>query len=88
MTSICQVFYSGLVDGVSPSGTLVRFEHEGSTQTPDRRITVQPLTPATIYYFKVSAITERGPGREVNIKAQTAGVDSDLGTCIHSAIIQ
>lgn len=85
------MFYSGLVDGVSPAGTLVRFEHEGTVATPAgtaTSITIQPLTPGTPYFFKVSAISDRGQGMEIDIEAQTEDVTSYFGKarmniCIH-----
>ena len=76
------MFYSGLVDGVSPAGILVRFQHEGTVATTsgeDTSITIQPLTPGTNYLFRVSAISERGKGMEIDKEAQTEGVRSSLG---------
>lgn len=73
------MFYSSLVDGVSPEGTLVRFSHEGTVTTPTNKITVQPLTPQSPYLFKISAVTPRGLGMEIIAEANTTQVDSDFG---------
>ena len=81
-----QVTFSGLVDGVSPGGVLVRFAHEGTVITRDTTIKIQPLTPATNYRFIVSAITERGRGSEVSIEAHTARADTDFGKLCFVAV--
>lgn len=73
------MFYSGKVDGISPKGTLVRFNHEGIVTTPINEIVVEPLTPSTSYLFKVSAVAPRGEGMEVIFQAETDEVDFEFG---------
>ncbi len=74
-----QVFYSAVIDGVSPDGTLVRFTHEGTTTTQMNMTVLTPLTPQSSYLIKVSAITSRGKGEEVEIEAETDAIDLNYG---------
>ncbi len=66
-----QVAYSGHVDWRSPGGTRDDFQESGDLETPYTRATIAPLTPETMYEFKVSALTEEGEGAEVPLFAMT-----------------
>lgn len=77
--TLLKVFYSGMIDGLSPAKTLVMFTHEGSISTTETEVTIAPLTPATSYIFEISALTSRGRGQDVLIEALTASAESNLG---------
>ena len=67
-----QVSYSGIVQWTSNSGVFLQFPESGQLTTTNTNITISPLTPSTLYMFKVSVITAKGEGAEVMVDNTTA----------------
>ena len=58
------------------------FKHNGTVTTAGTAtsVTINPLTPGTVYRFRVSAISSRGEGMGVDLpNVTTAQARSDLG---------
>ena len=59
------------MEWISRGGHLFKFAESGGVSTGNTRLTVSPLVPETTYRFRVSAVTAKGPGREVVVMATT-----------------
>ena len=70
--TLFQVSYSGVVQWISNSGVFIQFPESGQLTTTHTNITISPLTPSTLYMFKVSVVTAKGEGAEVMVKNATS----------------
>jgi chitodextrinase len=51
----------------------------GKATTTGTTITISQLIPGTSYLFRISAVTQKGRGAEMNIVSQTERAQSDNG---------
>ena len=66
-----QLSYSGGVQWTSNGGVFLQFPESGQLTTTNTNITISPLTPSTLYMFKVLIITAQVEGSEVMVENTT-----------------
>ena len=65
-----QITYSGVVEWISGEGVYTSFKEQSQETADKTSLTISPLTPSTVYTFRVAMVTpqgQKGEGVEVTV---------------------